>query len=136
MVSPSSTAPPIVGTCPSISNRDARGRDTVTSCALGHSVSPGMESCEVCGDDLRHICSQGHASRASALFCETCGEMLPLAGGVPAMAAAAPLTMDYSSGSFADFIAGGDEDVPGPGLPSTVTAAEPIPEAERAPEPK
>src|SRR5215472_10593435 len=106
-----------------------------------------MGSCEVCGDDLRHICSQGHASRASALFCETCGEMLPLAGGVSAMAAAAPLTMDYSSGSFADFIAGGGEDVPAPGLPSTVTPAEPVrqpepvsepeaaPEAERAPEP-
>src|SRR5215831_16833700 len=81
-----------------------------------------MESCEVCGDDLRHICSQGHASRVSALFCETCGEMLPLAGGVPAMAAAAPPTMDYSSGSFTDFIAGGDEDAPGPGLPSTAVA--------------
>src|SRR6516165_2392483 len=91
-----------------------------------------MESCEVCGDDLRHICSQGHASRTSALFCETCGEMLPLAGGMPAMAAAAPLTMDYSTGSFTDFIAGGDGDAPGPGLPSAVTPAEPVPEPEPA----
>src|SRR6516225_8645620 len=106
-----------------------------------------MESCEVCGDDLRPICSQGHASRVSALFCETCGEMLPLAGGVPAMAAAAPPTMDYSSGSFTDFIAGGDENVPEPGLPSTAVAPpaqmpgpqpapapQPAPEPERAPE--
>src|SRR5215467_4048062 len=87
-----------------------------------------MASCEVCGDDLRRVCSQGHASRAGTLFCETCGEMLPLAVGGPAMAAAAPLTMDYSSGSFADFIEGG-EDVPGPGGPATAVAlAEPIPE--------
>jgi hypothetical protein len=58
--------------------------------------------------------------------------MLPFAAGEPAMAAAAPLTMDYSTGSFADFIAGGD-DVPGPGLPATAFArAEPV--AARAPE--
>ena len=102
----------------------------MSSCTLGHSVSPGTESCEICGDDLRRLCSQGHASRAGALFCEKCGEMLPLAAGEPAMAAAAPLTMDYSSGSFADFIEGG-EDVPGPGGPGPAVApAEPIPEAE------
>src|SRR5690242_18469379 len=95
-----------------------------------------MASCEICGDELRRFCSQGHASRAGALFCGTCGEMLPLAGGVPVMAAAAPLTMDYSSGSFADFIAGGDEAVPGPGLPSTrVAPGGPITEPDRVLEP-
>ena len=108
----------------------------MSSCTLGHSVSPGTESCEICGDDLRRLCGQGHASRAGALFCETCGEMLPLAAGGPAMAAAAPLTMDYSSGSFADFIEGG-EDVPGPGGPATAVAlAEPIPEAEPVRQPE
>src|SRR5499427_5811538 len=96
-----------------------------------------MASCEICGDELRRFCSQGHASRAGALFCGTCGEMLPLTGGVPVMAAAAPLTMDYSSGSFADFIAGGDEDVPGPGLPSTAAAlAGPTPEPQPVLEPQ
>src|SRR5262252_718553 len=95
-----------------------------------------MASCEICGDELRRFCSQGHASRAGALFCGTCGEMLPLTGGVPVMAAAAPLTMDYSSGSFADFIAGGDEDVPGPGLPATAVAlAKPVPGRVTEPKP-
>src|SRR5215467_8057547 len=108
-----------------------------------------MASCEVCGDDLRRVCSQGHASRAGTLFCETCGEMLPLAVGEPAMADAAPLTMDYSTGSFADFIAGG-EDAPFPGLPRSAAAladapspapaapAEPIPgpELTSGPEPE
>src|SRR5690242_15365118 len=68
-----------------------------------------MESCEICGDDLRRYCSQGHASRAGELFCDTCGEMLPFAAGQPAMAPAASVSMDYSSGSFADFIAGSDD---------------------------
>src|SRR5215831_15618796 len=96
-----------------------------------------MASCEVCGDDLRRFCSQGHASGAGTLFCDACGEMLPLAGGEPAMAAAAPLTMDYSSGSFADFIAGGDEDAPGPSRPSAAVApGGPTPAAVPAQEPE
>ena len=74
-----------------------------------------MESCEICGDDLRRSCSQGHVSGAGLLFCDTCGELLPLSASQPAMAPAAPLTMEYSTGSFADFIAGGDDD---PGTPS------------------
>src|SRR5690242_9421502 len=69
-----------------------------------------MESCEICGDDLRRYCSQGHVSGAGELFCDTCGELLPLADDQYAMTPAAPLAMDYSTGSFADFIAGGDED--------------------------
>src|SRR5689334_18060244 len=69
-----------------------------------------MESCEICGDDLRRYCSQGHVSGAGELFCDTCGELLPLSDDQHAMTPAAPLAMDYSTGSFADFIAGGDED--------------------------
>src|SRR5215475_13979201 len=108
-----------------------------------------MESCEVCGDDLRYFCSQGHANGAGTLFCGTCGELLPLSAERPAMAPAASPMMDYSSGSFADFIASGDEDVRGPGLPTTAVAlvdapargapaapAKPVPEPEPAPEPE
>jgi hypothetical protein len=95
-----------------------------------------MESCEICGDDLRRHCSQGHVSGAGELFCDTCGELLPLSAGQPAMTSAASFTMDYSSGSFADFIAGGDEDPGGtsgswPEMPASAVALVDAP----APEP-
>src|SRR5580693_5717731 len=119
-----------------------------------------MESCEICGDDLRRYCSQGHVSGAGELFCDTCGELLPLSVDQPAMTPAAPLTMDYSSGSFSDFIAGADEDPggtsgPRPGVPESAVALvdapeldipapppvdepepEPLPEPEVQPEPE
>src|SRR5580704_2328570 len=119
-----------------------------------------MESCEICGDDLRRYCSQGHVSGAGELFCDTCGELLPLSVDQPAMTPAAPLTMDYSSGSFSDFIAGADEDPggtsgPRPGVPESAVALvdapeldipapppvdepepEPLPEPEAQPEPE
>src|SRR6266567_3661285 len=110
-----------------------------------------MESCEICGDDLRRDCSQGHVSGAGELFCDTCGELLPFAADQPAMTPAAPLTMDYSSGSFSDFIAGADEDPggtsgPSPGVPESAVALvdapeldmpalPPVDEPEPAPEP-
>src|SRR5689334_5114602 len=94
-----------------------------------------MESCETCGDDLRRYCSQGHASGAGELFCDTCGEMLPFAAEQPAMAPAASVSMDYSSGSFADFIAGGDDT--GRTYVSWPEAeAEPEPLPELGPEPR
>src|SRR5690348_3434412 len=70
-----------------------------------------MESCPECGEDVRLLCSQGHASRAGERFCEICGEFLPLieSGQAVAVAAAAP-SLEYSSGSFADFIAGINDD--------------------------
>jgi hypothetical protein len=90
----------------------------VTSCLHGHPVSPGSEFCETCGDDVRLRCGQGHRSGAGAQFCETCGELLAatqahLGGGEDA---GAPL-LDYSSGSFTDFILSDQADLAGPGPP-------------------
>ena len=58
----------------------------------------------------RRACGQGHRSGAGAQSCETCGEPLlappdPAAGGEPA----APV-LDYTSGSFADFMAAAEPD--------------------------
>src|SRR5215470_15932920 len=88
-----------------------------------------MESCPECGEDVRPRCSQGHASRAGERFCEICGEFLPLvqSGQAVAVAAAAP-ALDYSSGSFADFIAGNDDDHASLAVPV-------LPEAPWEPEP-
>jgi hypothetical protein len=84
----------------------------VTSCLRGHPVSAGSEFCDTCGDDVRPTCGQGHRSGAGARLCETCGEPLlaapdQAAGGVDG----APV-LDYTSGSFADFITA-DEPAPG-----------------------
>ena len=84
----------------------------MTSCRHGHPVALGSESCDTCGDDVRPACGQGHRSGAGAEFCETCGESLlaapgPAPGGEPA----APV-LEYTSGSFADFITA-DEPDPG-----------------------
>ena len=88
-----------------------------------------MESCPECGEDVRPRCSQGHASRAGERFCEICGEFLPLvqSGQAVAVAAAAP-ALDYSSGSFTDFIAGNDDDHASLAVPV-------LPEAPWEPEP-
>src|SRR5438552_1506738 len=64
-----------------------------------------METCDVCGDDLRRYCSQGHVTGVGELFCDACGELLPLSAEQDAMTPGAPPALDYSSGSFADFIA-------------------------------
>jgi hypothetical protein len=89
----------------------------VTSCLHGHPVSAGSEFCETCGDDVQPRCEQGHRSGAGAQFCETCGEPLAAsqahAGGEDA---GAPV-LDYSSGSFTDFILGDQADRAGPGPP-------------------
>jgi hypothetical protein len=89
----------------------------VTSCLHGHPVSAGSEFCETCGDDVQPRCEQGHRSGAGAQFCETCGEPLAAsqahAGGEDA---GAPV-LDYSSGSFTDFILGDQANRAGPGPP-------------------
>ena len=99
----------------------------MTSCRHGHPVSPGSEFCETCGDDVRLRCGHGHRSGAGAEFCETCGELLAASqahhgGGEDAGAPA----LDYSSGSFTDFILGDGADLarpesapvgPVPGMP-------------------
>src|SRR6266480_4344819 len=93
-----------------------------------------MGSCEICGDDLRR-CSQGHVSGAGELFCDTCGELLPFAADQHEVTPAAPVALDYSSGSFSDFIAGGEEDLGGTSGPwpdVAVAVADP-PELEMAP---
>src|SRR5215472_5152529 len=97
-----------------------------------------MESCETCGDDLRRYCSQGHVSGAGELFCDTCGELLPFSADQHAMTPAAPLAMDYSSGSFTDFIAGSAED---PGArygswPAVAALDMPVAPADFVPEPE
>ena len=83
----------------------------MSTCSLGHSVIPGIESCPECGEDVRTRCSQGHGSRSGERFCEVCGEFLPhvQAGQALAVAATAP-SLDYNSGSFTDFITGSDDD--------------------------
>src|SRR5260370_17018696 len=90
-----------------------------------------MESCPECGEDVGFRCSQGHASRAGVRFCQTCGEYLPLVelGQAVAVAAAAP-ALEYSSGSFTDFIAGSDDDYASlavPGLPEVPWDPQPAP---------
>jgi len=77
----------------------------VSSCANGHPVSPGAESCAVCGDDVRPRCYQGHRSAAGSRFCETCGAMLaaePAAGA--ADLPAADLVTEYTSRPFNEFL--------------------------------
>src|SRR5215468_8617809 len=70
-----------------------------------------MESCPECGADVRLRCSQGHASGAGERFCEICGEFLPLVQpGQPVTVGAAAPNLEYSSGSFTDFIASSDDD--------------------------
>ena len=77
----------------------------MSSCANGHPVSPGAESCAVCGDDVRPRCYQGHRSAAGSRFCETCGAMLaaePAAGA--ADLPAADLVTEYTSRPFNEFL--------------------------------
>ena len=93
----------------------------MTSCLHGHPVSAGSEFCETCGDDIRPRCGQGHRSGAGAQFCETCGELLAASQAHPGGGEDAPL-LDYSSGSFTDFILGDQADPAGPGPP----LAEPV----------
>src|SRR5438552_8382935 len=69
-----------------------------------------MNSCAVCGEDVRPRCSQGHVSETGTPFCETCGEFLPPQESGQAAAATEPAMFEYSSGSFADFIASSSED--------------------------
>jgi len=70
-----------------------------------------MESCPECGADVRLRCSQGHASGAGERFCEICGEFLPLVQpGQPVAVGVAAPNLEYSSGSFTDFIASSDDD--------------------------
>jgi hypothetical protein len=87
----------------------------VTSCRHGHPVSPGSEFCETCGDDVRPRCALRHRSGAGAQFCETCGELLAAAQAQPGDGedAGAPV-LDYSSGSFTDFILSDQADPAGP----------------------
>ncbi len=77
----------------------------MSSCANGHPISPGAESCAVCGDDVRPRCYQGHHSAAGSRFCETCGAMLAVE---PAAAAAdlpaADLVTEYTSRPFNEFL--------------------------------
>jgi hypothetical protein len=90
----------------------------VTSCLHGHPVSAGSEFCETCGDDVRPRCGQEHRSGAGAQFCETCGELLAASQAHPSGGedTGAPV-LDYSSGSFTDFILGDEADLAGPGPP-------------------
>ena len=78
----------------------------------------------MCGEDVGFRCSQGHASGADERFCETCGEFLPVTGSGEAVAVAAAVPgLEYSSGSFTDFIAGGEDDyasLAAPALPEPV----------------
>src|SRR5262249_49079453 len=77
-----------------------------------------MESCPECGADVRLRCSQGHASGAGERFCEICGEFLPLVQpGQPVTVGAAAPNLEYSSGSFTDFIASSDDDYAGLAVP-------------------
>jgi hypothetical protein len=87
----------------------------VTSCRHGHPASAGSEFCETCGDDVRPRCGQGHRSGAGAQFCEACGEPLTASQAHPGGEDAPAL--DYSSGSFTDFILGDQADLAGPGPP-------------------
>jgi hypothetical protein len=89
----------------------------VTSCRHGHPVSPGSEFCETCGDDVRPRCGQGHCSGAGAQFCETCGELLSASQAPPGGEDASVPVLDYSSGSFTDFILDDQADPAGPGPP-------------------
>ena len=96
----------------------------MTSCRHGHPASAGSEFCETCGDDVRPRCGQGHRSGAGAQFCETCGELLTASLAHPGGEDAPGL--DYSSGSFTDFILGDQADPAGlaepagPGSPGPV----------------
>ena len=106
----------------------------MSSCGLGHSVPPGAEFCPECGADVRLRCSQGHASRVGKGFCETCGEFLPPAEPGQALAAAMAVpALEYSSGSFADFIASTEDRYASPAVP---TLPEPEPEREPVREPQ
>ncbi len=87
----------------------------MTSCLHGHPVSAGSEFCETCGDDVRPRCGLGHRSGAGAQFCETCGELLAASQACPGGEDASPPVLDYSSGSFTDFIRGDQADPAGPG---------------------
>ena len=87
----------------------------MTSCLHGHPVSPGSEFCETCGDDVRPRCGQGHRSGAGAQFCETCGELLAASQAHPGGEDASPPVLDYSSGSFTDFILADQAGLAGPG---------------------
>src|SRR5215469_16168047 len=95
-----------------------------------------MESCPECGADVRLRCSQGHASGAGERFCEICGEFLPLVQpGQPVAVGAAAPGLEYSSGSFTDFIASSDDDYASlavPVLPEAPWQPEPV---AREPEP-
>jgi hypothetical protein len=101
----------------------------VSSCANGHLISPGAESCAVCGDDVRPRCYQGHRSAAGSRFCETCGAMLaaaPAAGA--ADLAAADLVTEYTSRPFNEVLmedAGETGDDGAPPRPDADAAAPP-----------
>src|SRR6476620_11570523 len=110
-----------------------RGASAVTSCRHGHPVSAGSEFCETCGDDVRPRCGQGHRSGAGAQFCETCGEPLTAPQAHPG-GEDAPV-LDYSSGSFTDFILGDQADLAGPGPPIPEPAGPGPAESAEAPGP-
>jgi hypothetical protein len=99
----------------------------VSSCVNGHPISPGAESCAVCGDDVRPRCYQGHRSAAGSRFCETCGAML---AAEPAVGAAdlpaADLVTEYTSTPFNEFLmedAGETGDEGAPPRPDAAAAA-------------
>src|ERR1700730_13865239 len=112
-------------------------RGTVSSCVNGHPISPGAESCAVCGDDVRPRCYQGHRSAAGSRFCETCGAML---AAEPAVGAAdlpaADLVTEYPSTPLNEFLiadAGETGDEGAPPRPDAAAAAAASPGSAAAP---
>lgn len=90
------------------------------SCRQGHAVSPGQDSCQICGDDVRIRCTQGHANSVGSHFCETCGDLLLFAQ--PAGASGAdPAAFEYTSGSFTDFIGHEEPDDASAAAPADAT---------------
>src|ERR1700680_5148590 len=99
-------------------------RGTVSSCASGHPISPGAESCAVCGDDVRPRCYQGHRSAAGSRFCETCGAMLAAEPTVGAAdLPAADLVTEYTSTPFNEFLMEDAEETGDEGAPPRPDAA-------------